>query len=121
MTPRKLCYIKYIPEQYYSKIKCPTLVICGMDDERIEWKTNLDGNERIFISNNKHNYKIVGIEGVNHAYEETKGKKIPGFVDVRKKDPSKREWGKGFQQFNSSIYRWINELQYPDDHSFPLK
>ena len=121
MTPRKLCYIKYIPEQYYSKIKCPTLVICGMDDERIEWKTNLDGIERIFISNNKHNYKIVGIEGVNHAYEETKGEKIPGFVSVRKKDPSKREWGKGFQQLNSSIYRWINELEYPQNHSSPLK
>lgn len=121
MTPRKLCYIKYIPEQYYSKIKCPTLVICGMDDERIEWKTNLDGIERIFISNNKHNYKIVGIEGVNHAYEETKGKKIPGFVDVRKKNPNKREWGKGFQQLNNSIYVWINELQYQDNRSSPLK
>lgn len=62
---------------------------------------------------------------MNHAYEETKGEKIPGFVSVRKKDPNKREWGKGFQQLNSSIYGWISELQYSDkysdNHSSPLK
>jgi len=111
MTPRKLCYFKYIPELYYSKIKCPALVICGIDDERIEWKSNLDAIERIFIENNKQNYKIVAIEGVNHSFEETYGIKIPAFISVRKKDPHKKEWGKGFQQLNRSIYKWINKLR----------
>lgn len=110
MTPRKLCYIKYNPEKYFSKLKCPVLVICGMEDDRIDWKSNLDGIERIFLKNNKQNYKIVSIPGVNHSYEETNGK-IPSFVSMQKKDPSKKDWGKGFQELNLSIYEWINNLK----------
>lgn len=110
MTPRKLCYIKYNPEKYFSKINCPVFVICGMEDERIDWKSNLDGIERIFLKNDKLNYKIVSIPGVNHSYEETNGM-IPSFVSIQKKDSSKKDWGKGFQELNHSICEWINGLK----------
>lgn len=111
LTPRKLCFVKFVPEQYYSKIKCPVLAVCGMNDEKLEWKTNLDGIERIFIKNNKHNYKIVAIEGVGHAYEESQRLKFENYLPPTARGPYEQKWGKGFQQLNRSVWRWINELE----------
>lgn len=108
MQPRMLEYIRYNPELYYPKIKCPILAVSGKRDEKVVCKINLDGLERIFIENEKEDYSIVAIDGVNHAYEDVDCIDLFGYVSPH---PKKRGWtpGVGFNKLCSTVVNWIKE------------
>lgn len=108
IQPRMLEYIRYNPELYYPKIKCPILAVSGKRDEKVVYKINLDGLERIFIENEKEDYSIVAIDGVNHAYEDVDCIDLFGYISPHSQ---KRGWtpGVGFNKLCSTVVNWIKE------------
>jgi dipeptidyl aminopeptidase/acylaminoacyl peptidase len=69
LNRQRVAYIQYNPTLYYSKITCPVLAICGDADEKVDYKSNLDGIKNIFNSVNKKNYTIKVIKNVDHGYK----------------------------------------------------
>lgn len=68
LNRQRVAYIQYNPTLYYSKIICPVLAICGDADEKVDYKSNLDGIKNIFNSVNKKNYTIKVIKNIDHGY-----------------------------------------------------
>jgi hypothetical protein len=69
-TPRITALCRFKPEEYYSKIKCPVLIVCGKWDNSIDYKINVDGIKKIFRQYDKTNYKTVLIDSLDHLYRK---------------------------------------------------
>ena len=80
LTRQRVAYIQYNPTLYYSKITCPVLAICGDADEKIDYKSNLDGIKTIFTSVNKKNYTVKVIKNVDHEYKQRDHSKDSPFI-----------------------------------------
>lgn len=106
LKPRQIAFLKHNPSDYFSKVSCPALIMHGMMDGVVEWKTNLDGIEKAFIRSDKMNYQIIALENINHAYEYTEVN-LPYFTSVsrasNKIDYSEKIW--------SRIAKWITSLK----------
>lgn len=98
INPHLIAVVQYKPELYYSQISCPTLLMYGKMDEMLDWKSNLDGIETIFMKNKKENYEIVALDTINHSYQQCKAY-IPSFISVSrppdwKPQYSERAWNR---------------------------
>ena len=91
LNRQRVAYIQYNPTLYYSKITCPVLAICGDADEKVDYKSNLDGIKNIFNSVNKKNYTIKVIKNVDHEYKQRDHSKDSPFIHraTNKSDSSK--------------------------------
>lgn len=76
LTRRRIAFVQYNPILYYSKLKCPALVMFGSFDELLDYKENMNGIKRIFDSVNKKNYDIVVIDSLNHTYQQVNARVI---------------------------------------------
>lgn len=65
-----LYFIKYIPAEYISKLKCDVLAMNGSLDFQVPAKTNLKAIENALIVGNNKNYEIVELAGLNHLFQE---------------------------------------------------
>jgi alpha/beta superfamily hydrolase len=80
-TAKTISIIRYEPTAYFADVKVPTLVVQGINDGQMDWKTNMDGIEKVFIRNRKSNYKMLSIMHANHYYMES-NVTIPAFAIV---------------------------------------
>lgn len=80
MTPRHIVLIKYDPELYYSKLKCPLLAMCGKMDGVVDCKNNLEGIKNISKMAGKHNFEVLAIDSVDHGYKITSNT-VPLYID----------------------------------------
>lgn len=110
MKPRQLAVIRYTPELYYSKIKCPVFIGYGKMDNFFDPEANLNCLERIFLHNKKFDYTVLKVDSVNHTFEETQGIKLPFYVSVQRSN-NKRDFGKGFGQLCNSLVKWIERTK----------
>lgn len=107
MRPRLMEYLRFKPEQYYSNIACPILAAFGKKDEKIDWRANSEGLEKIFLDNKKSNYTILALDSLNHNYETVRSIQIQPWMS-RSKNFKKDEFGVGFQELCHSMIDWIN-------------
>ncbi len=78
--PRLIAFTKYDPDLYFSKLSCPTLIMCGKMDGNIDCEKHLDGLKTILEKNGKQNYEILAIDSVNHGYIKAK-ELVPLFIE----------------------------------------
>lgn len=109
MKPRLLAAIRYNPELYYSKIKCPVFICYGKMDSFLDPEANLNGLERIFLDNKKLDYKVLKVDSVDNIFEQT-NIKLPIHVSVHRHF-NKRDFGKGFGQLCDSLVKWIERTK----------
>lgn len=107
MRPRLMEYFRFKPVLYYSKIGCPVLATFGKKDEKLDWRANSEGLEKIFLDNKKSDYTILALDSLNHNYETVRSIQIQPWMS-RSKNFKKDEFGVGFQELCHSMIDWIN-------------
>ncbi|HWK58193.1 MAG TPA: alpha/beta fold hydrolase [Parapedobacter sp.] len=93
LKPRLIAYVRFEPARYYSKIKCPALVMCGKMDDQLDCQSNLEGIKKIFKDIGKRNYEIVVLDDLGHSFQESDGMvKRPRYDASENNKPSKKAW-----------------------------
>lgn len=97
-----LYFIRYNPEAYLSKVKCPLLAINGEKDLQVTSKENLAGIKSIMNKTNNKSVTLREFENLNHLFQQCE----TGSAD---------EYAKIEETFNIEamqyIAEWINNLQ----------
>src|SRR5690606_5345276 len=62
-------FLKYEPESYLKKLKCPVLAINGSLDVQVTSLENLAGIEHALKKGKNKNYKIHEFKGLNHLFQ----------------------------------------------------
>lgn len=103
LKPRLIAYVRFDPARYYSKIKCPALVMFGKMDDQLNSQSNLEGIEKIFKDAGKRNYKIVTLDDLGHSFQESDGMVGRSSHDAPENNrPSEKAW--------KVIADWMGEI-----------
>lgn len=65
-----LYFLKYIPAENLSKLKCGVLAMNGALDFQVPAKSNLKAIENALIAGKNKDFKIVELPGLNHLFQE---------------------------------------------------
>lgn len=76
ITNHRIIYSKFNPELYYPKIVCPSLIIFGTEDEKIDYRSNSENIVRIFRNVSKTNFNVLISKKTNHNYTLNRSAKI---------------------------------------------
>ena len=106
LKPRQIAFMKHTPGDYFSKVSCPALIMHGMMDGIADWKTNMDGIEKVFIQNKKTNYRMMPVENLDHSYQYTKVY-LPYFASVSHANNWKSRYS---EETWNKIAEWVNSL-----------
>ncbi len=63
-------FIKYIPSENLSKIKCPVLAINGALDFQVPSTDNLKAIQAALVKGQNKNFKAIELPGLNHLFQE---------------------------------------------------
>lgn len=64
-------FIKFNPDQYFSKIKIPVLALNGSLDLQVSAKENLEGIKKSLTKAGNKKFEMVEFEGLNHLFQTT--------------------------------------------------
>ena len=84
LRPHGASFIRHNPELYYDKISKPILAFYAMFDGAIDWKSNSEELQKIFIRNKKNNYEIVIVPNADHNFNHAEGW-IPMGISIQRK------------------------------------
>jgi fermentation-respiration switch protein FrsA (DUF1100 family) len=72
VTPWVRTYLKLNPADYLVKVKCPVLALNGTKDVQVISEANLAGIAKALDQGGNKQYKVVPLEGINHALQKAK-------------------------------------------------
>ncbi len=66
-----LYFMRFNPQNYLTKVKCPVMAVNGELDLQVTAKENLEGIEKCLKKANNNNVTIKEYKGLNHLFQKT--------------------------------------------------
>jgi fermentation-respiration switch protein FrsA (DUF1100 family) len=81
-TPSMLSLIRFKPELYLPKIKCPVLAINGSRDIQVSAKENLEGFSNLLKKGGNKDVTVREFAGLNHLFQECKSCTVAEYASL---------------------------------------
>jgi pimeloyl-ACP methyl ester carboxylesterase len=69
LSPWYLTYLELDPALYFSKVSCPTLIVCGTKDLQVPAKGNVEALQQALASNGNTEVTVQVLPGLNHLLQ----------------------------------------------------
>jgi len=102
-TPQDISYLKWNPENYYPKIKCPVLMVFGDKDIQIDFEGSLNNSRNIVNHYNKKNYSIEVLNGVGHNFTDRN-------ILVKEKNGVSKNLKVIQDSYYEKLIKWLNSI-----------
>ncbi len=71
-SPWMETFIRLDPAEYWSKVKCPTMVLIGEKDFQVPYNQNMPRYKEIFEKSNNKNVTLLKMDSLNHLFQTCK-------------------------------------------------
>lgn len=75
-------FVRFKPEQYLRKVKCPVLALNGENDLQVPCMENLDALRSALEAGGHKNYRIQALPGLNHLFQHSSTGRISEYAGI---------------------------------------
>lgn len=104
-APLDIDYLKWNPEEYYPKIKCPTLMLFAEKDKNIDVKGSIENSKKIIYTYSKTNFSIEILPNMEHQFYDSLKE-----VSIKEKGQIYTLNKQSESYFQSMLY-WLESIQ----------
>ncbi len=82
-SPWMDAFIRLNPTDYWSKVKCPVIVLIGDKDIQVPYQQNMPRYKEVFEKSNNKNVTLLKMESLNHLFQTCKTGSVGEYARIQ--------------------------------------